>query len=204
MSNKLVTISREYGSGGHEIGVLLAERLGIPIYDKELLTLAVKDDTLTSEFLEKFDEKKAPTSFSLIFGNMSAVGYQPSANDLTFFKTAETMKQLAEMGDAIIIGRCADYVLRDLNPLNVFVYSDMNFKIKRRIALLKEHEGIELSPEDMKKKILFVDKQRARYYEYYTDRKWGNIHNYDICINTAKVSIPEAVDIIAKCLEKDK
>ncbi|MBQ4100462.1 MAG: cytidylate kinase family protein, partial [Oscillospiraceae bacterium] len=79
-----------------------------------------------------------------------------------------------------------------------------DFKIKRRIALLKEHEGIELSPEDMKKKILFVDKQRARYYEYYTDRKWGNIHNYDICINTAKVSIPEAVDIIAKCLEKDK
>lgn len=204
MSNKLVTISREYGSGGHEIGVLLAERLSIPIYDKELLTLAVKDDTLTSEFLEKFDEKKAPTSFSLIFGNMSAVGYQPSANDLTFFKTAETMKQLAEMGDAIIIGRCADYVLRDLKPLNVFVYSDMDFKIKRRIALLKEHEGIELSPEDMKKKILFVDKQRARYYEYYTDRKWGNIHNYDICINTAKVSIPEAVDIIAKCLEKDK
>ncbi len=202
MSNKLITISREYGSGGHEIGVLLAQRLGIPIYDKELLTLAVKDDTLTPDFLEKFDEKKAPTSFSLIFGNMSAIGYQPSANDLTFFKTAETMKQLADMGDAIIIGRCADYVLRELSPLNVFIYSDMDFKINRRLALLKEHEGIELSPEDMKKKILFVDKQRARYYEYYTDRKWGDIHNYDICINTAKVSIAEAVEIIVNFIEK--
>ena len=204
MSNRLITISREYGSGGHEVGVLLAERLGIPIYDKELLTLAVKDDNLTPDFMEKFDEKKAPTSFSLLFGNMSSMGYQPTANDLTFFKTAETMKQLAEMGDAIIVGRCADYVLRDLNPLNIFIYSDLDFKVKRRLELFKEHEGHEVSADDMKKKILFVDKQRAKYYEYYTDRRWGDIHNYDICINTAKVSIAEAVEIIVNFIEKNK
>ena len=204
MRNKLITISREYGSGGHEVGVLLAERLGIPIYDKELLALAVKDDTLSPDFLEKFDEKKAPTSFSFFFGNTSSMGYQPTANDLTFFKTAETMKQLADMGDAIIVGRCGDYVLRDLNPLNIFIYSDMDSKIKRRLALLKEHDDAEVTPEEMRKKIVFVDKQRARYYEYYTDRQWGDIHNYDICINTARVSIPEAVDMIVKFIEENK
>lgn len=201
MNKKIITISREFGSGGHEIGLLLSKKLGIPFYDKELLSMAVENDGITEDFMKLFDEKTAPTHMPYIFGKMSVVGYQPTANDTTFFKTAQAMRNIADNDSAIIIGRCADYVLRDYDTFNIFIFADIKSRVERKLALLKENENQIISDAEMEKRIHTVDKQRAKYYEFYTDRKWGSIHNYDICLNTSKINIEAAAETLANILK---
>ena len=194
----VITIGRQFGSGGHEVGSRLAKKLGIPFYDEELLTITAENSQFAESFLEKVDEKK-PGFMSLgvtgvsmgdaMLGNY----YQLSANDRAFVETGKTMHLLARKGPCVIVGRCADYVLRDVPVINFFISADIKDRVARKTALEKESN---LSADEMEKKILAVDKNRSKYYEYYSHEKWGDSAHYNLCINTSSVGVDGAVNIL--------
>ena len=197
----VITIGREFGSGGHEIGMKLAEKLGIKCYDKELLELAAKESGLCEELFASQDEK--PTNsflYSLVMDTYS-LGYTNSYVDMpinhkVFLAQFDAIKKLAERESCVIVGRCADYALEEFdNVLSVFIHADMDARI-RRIARI--YDLTDAKAKDMIRK---TDKQRSSYYNYYTSKKWGDARSYDLCINTSKVSVDDAVDLILKYRE---
>ena len=197
----VITIGREYGSGGHQIGYLLAKKLNIPFYDDELLDRAAKDSGFAKEILKTNDEK--PTSsflYSLVMDN--SFGYTGSMfgdmniNQKVFLAQFEAIKHIAAEGPCVIIGRCADYAL-DENPdlLSVFIYANQEERIKR-IA-----EKYNIPVKQAKDRIIKTDKKRSNYYNYYADREWGRAQTYDLCINTSIFGIDGAVDAIINAVE---
>ena len=170
--NTVITISREYGSGGRDIGKLVAEKLDIPYYDQEITEIAAKKSGLNNEVLRENDEI-ATTS---IFGN---------------FMESQIIHSLAEKGPCVIIGRCADYVLREhKHTLNVFVHADIEFRKKRAV----EHYGI--SPKKIEEFLHKQDKHRAHYHSFYTDQKWKAIENYDLTIDSSRFGVDASVEMI--------
>ena len=197
--NRVITIAREYGSGGREVGVRLSERLSLPFYDKELLKLVAEKGDLHEEFLEA-NEERPPQFLAPSFGRtMLETFYQPSFSDTIFFFHSRIIKSISENGPCIIVGRCADYILKE-RALKVYVYADMAFKIAHKHLVAPEKEGY--SDEEMVKYIKSVEKERAKYYEHYTGYKKGMASNYDLCIRTDLVGIDGAVDLIAKVWEE--
>lgn len=201
--NEIYTIGREFGSLGKKVGEELAERLGIKIYNKELLAEAAKSSGLCEEIFENHDEK--PTNsflYSLVMDTYSGGTFSSAPfldmplNHKVFLAQFDTIKQIAEKESCVIVGRCADYALSD-NPscLNVFIRSDMEDRIKR---ISKRLDITENKAKDM---CIKKDKQRSSYYNYYTSKKWGDARSYDLCINTSKVSVDDAVDLILKYRE---
>lgn len=203
MGNQIYTIGREFGSGGKKVGEKLAERLGIKLYDKELLQQAAKDSGFCEEIFENHDEK--PTNsflYSLVMDTYSVSGYQTAAfldmplNHKVFLAQFETIKKIAEKESCVIVGRCADYALSD-NPdcINVFIKANMDYRIKNvsRRANVTENKA-----KDMINK---ADKQRASYYNYYTSKKWGDSKSYDLCLDSAKLGIDGCVEMILKFRE---
>lgn len=200
MEHQVYTIGREFGSMGLLVGQKLAERLGIKYYDKELLQQAAKDSGFCEEIFENHDEK-ASSSFlySLVMDTYSAgVGGYTAApfldmplNHKVFLAQFDTIKKIAEQESCVIVGRCADYALAN-NPdvINVFVRADLEDRIK---IISKRLDMTENKAKDL---ILKNDKQRASYYNYYTSKKWGDTASYDLCINTSKISVDNAVDLI--------
>lgn len=193
----VITIGRQCGSDGKAIGQKLAEELGIKCYDKELLSLAAKKSGFSEEVFQTYDEK--PTNsllYSLVMDPRSLSftnsGYMDVPMDhKLFFSQFETIKQLAEEESCVIIGRCADYALSEYeNHISVFITADDD----DRIETLKELHHI----DDGKAKDLMVrtDKKRSSYYKYYTEKKWGDAKNYDLCINRSAVGVEGAVKII--------
>lgn len=200
--NTVITIARQFGSGGHEIGRRLANRLGIPLYDKELITHAAQESGLSEEILHYFDEK--PTNsllYSLSTGAYSlneggVVNYSLPVNQQVFQAQFDTIRLLADKSSCVIVGRCADYVLEKHKGLiSVFLYADLN----DRMARVAEYDGITL-PE-AKTRIAKSDKRRASYYNFYSGKKWGVAGTYDLCINTSTVGYDNAVELIAKFVE---
>ncbi len=202
----IITIGREFGSGGHQIGKILADDLGIPYYDKELLERAAKDSGLCKEIFENQDEK--PTSsflYSLVmdsysFGYSSNVMNDMPLNQKVFLAQFDSIKQLAKEGPCVIIGRCADYALED-NPnlLSVFIHADMDARV-RRIANIYGMTANKASDRIRKN-----DKSRSSYYNYYTCKEWGNADSYDLCINSAKYGIDGTVELLkAAIAQKEK
>lgn len=201
MGNHIITIGREFGSGGHEIGQKLAEKLGIKIYDKELLQQAAKDSGFCQEIFENHDEK--PTNsflYSLVMDTYSAGSYSSAPfldmplNHKVFLAQFDTIKKIADQESCIIVGRCADYALaQNPNVLNIFIRADLDDRIKRVSKRLNITEN---KAKDMIQK---KDKQRASYYNYYTSKKWGDSRSYDLTINSSKLSINECVDMIIAC-----
>lgn len=200
--NVIITIARQFGSGGREIGRRLAKRLNIPMYDKELITLAAKESGLSEEILHYFDEK--PTNsllYSLSTGAYSmgaggVVNYSLPVNQQVFQAQFDTIRSLAEKSSCIIVGRCADYVLEKHEGLvSVFLHADLNTRVER----VAEYENISL-PE-AKTRIAKSDKRRASYYNFYSGQKWGVAGTYDLCINTGVVGYDNAVELIAKFVE---
>ena len=200
--NTVITIGREFGSGGHEIGMKLAERLGVKCYDKELLQLAAKNSGLCEELFASQDEK--PTNsflYSLVMDTYS-MGYSGSSymdvpmNQKIFMAQYDCIKKLAEQESCIIVGRCADYVLQDLNPFRLFVYADISSKIAR--CREKGADAAAMTDKELQQKIISIDKKRARYYQFYTEQDWGNKANYDLCINTTNTEIKKIVAAIEK------
>lgn len=199
----VITIGRQYGSAGRQIGRALAEELGIKCYDKELLDRAAKDSGMCQELFENHDEK--PTNsflYSLVMDTYS-FGYSSSAfsdmpiNQKVFLAQFETIKKIASEGPCIMIGRCADYALADFdNCLSVFIHASLETRI-RRIAKLYD-----LTDAKAKDKILKADKKRSSYYNYYTSQKWGDVDSYDLSIDSGKMGIDGTIELILKAIQQ--
>ena len=198
MGHKIYTIGREFGSMGLLVGQKLAERLGIKYYDKELLQQAAKSSGFCEEIFECHDEKPSSSFlYSLVMATYSAGNYTAAPfldmplNHKVFLAQFDTIKNIAENESCVIVGRCADYALAN-NPdvINVFVRADLQDRIK---IVSKRLDLTENKAKDM---ILKNDKQRASYYNYYTSKKWGDTSSYDLTINTSKISVDNAVDLI--------
>lgn len=200
--NSIITIGRQYGSGGRYVGRLLAEKLQIPFYDKELLAETAKDSGLCREVLEENDEKPTRSLlFSLVtgvqgHGEAGAMYMDMPLNHRIFLAQFDAIRRIAGQGPCVIVGRCADYVLRDQeNVINVFVKADLASKIERAVT----HYGVDVSKaEDI---IRRADKQRASYYNYYATGNWGDVNNYDLCVDTGKMGVEGAVELIAGYVE---
>ena len=199
--NLVITIGRENGSGGHHIGEMLAERLGIRYYDKELLTLSAKESGMCKELFESYDEKPNNSFLFSTVMDTYAVGNfgQPQLpiNHKIFLAQFDTIKNLALRESCVIIGRCADYALEAFpNHVSVFIYGDLDTRIHR---IAKRHEWSDSKARDA---ITKTDKQRASYYNYYTSKKWGDISSYDLCVNSSVLGIDGTVDLIKKFVEE--
>lgn len=197
--NKVITISREFGSGGREFGRRLAEELGFDYYDKEIISEIAKKTSMSEEFIKEVTDKKPHNLFPITFGHTFIYidNYYPlhQANDI-YIEQNNIIKEMAQRSNCIIIGRCADYILEDKDPFRIFVYADMESKVKR--CKERAPEGENLNDKELRKKINSVNKGRAQYYEYYTGRNWGDKLNYDLCINTTNANIKELVEVVAK------
>lgn len=196
-NNFVVTIGREFGSGGREIARKLAEKLGVKMYDDELIGMIAKDSGLHEEILQEVDET-ATNSFLYAlsagaFSGTSLINHGVDSlpiTDKAFITCAQIIKDIAEKESCIIVGRCAESVLKGReNLLTVFIYSDMENRINR----VCEYEGI--TKDEAATKIKRADKKRANYHNYYSDTRWGSRSAYDICINS-KIGIDVAVDMI--------
>jgi len=200
----IITIARQFGSGGREIGERVAAALNIPLYDKEIITDAAAKSDLNPEVLQNADESAANSLLytlamgSNIAGTTMHFGYKMPLNDKLFIIQSELIKGYAQEGSCVIIGRCADYVLRDeKNLLRLFIYGELESR-KARIA--------ERHPEIKSTQIVDVinktDKRRSSYYNFYTGNKWGKYDNYDMAINSSSLGIDGAVEIILSAVKK--
>ena len=195
-TSMVITIGRQYGSGGRVVGKKLAERLEIPYYDKELLSEAAKDSGICEELFENHDEKPTRSFlFSLVTGMQGRTDPTGAYMDMPlnhriFLAQFDAIRRVAGQGPCVIVGRCADYVLRDQpNVVNVFIKADMQHRVQRAVSL-----GADASrAEDVVRK---ADKQRASYYNYYATSTWGDVNNYDLCLDTGKIGYAGAVNLI--------
>lgn len=198
MKPVIITIGRQFGSGGHELGEKLARRLNIPFYDRQLLSAAAERSGLTKDMIESLDEK--PTSsflYSLSVGGygMSTDVQLPLGNQV-FLAMSETIRDLASKGSCVIVGRCAEYVLaNEPNLLRIFVHADKASRIDR---ICKKRE---LKEKDAAVLINRTDKKRAGYHDFYSDDKWGVATTYDLTVNSAVLGIDAAVEMIASYVE---
>ena len=198
MNNNLaITIARQYGSGGREIGVRVAELLGIKSYDKELITMAAQKTGISTEVAHQADERATNSLlYTLAMGSSSYgnahVGFDVPVNDKLFITQSDIIKGLVEESDCVIIGRCGDYVLRN-HPrcISIFIYADMDSRIER---VMLQHQ---LSESDAKSLISKTDKRRTNYYNFYTGRKWGQYNHYDASIDSGLLGIEGTARIIA-------
>jgi cytidylate kinase len=202
MSNYVVTIARQYGSGGREVGRLLSERTGLRFYDKDLITMAAQKSGMSSEALQKADEKAANSLlYTLALGssiyNHGVEHVNLPINDRLFVVQSEIIKELANSGEgAIIVGRCADYVLAGMeNLVRVYITADFDIRVK---AVMERHELSQNAARDL---IVKTDKRRANYYSYYTGEKWGRADKYDLVISTDRVGLDGAASIIQSYIE---
>ena len=198
----IITIGRQAGSGGREIGEKLAKEFGIKYYDRELLTRAAKDSGFCEEVFEHHDER--PTSsflYNLVmdtysFGYNSASFVDMPISHKVFLAQFDTIKKVAQEGPCVIVGRCADYALADQeNLLRIFLHGNMKDRIQRI------SEKYSLSPDKAKEMIKKYDKQRASYYNYYASGKWGHCDTYDLSINTSILGIDGTIEMIKKYVE---
>ena len=202
MEKFIIAISREYGSGGRHIGELLAKDLGIPFYDKEIIQMASERSGLSPGFIEKSDES-IPNTFlhNLKYSGYSSYDsisfYDTPVTDKVFLAQSSAIKDLASQGNCVIVGRCADYVLRD-NPALVTIF--IRGVLEDRVRHAVKNYG--LAGENAAEKIRKIDKSRTNYYKYYTSRQWGDIHNFDLIINSSFTGINSAVEVIKTMLRE--
>lgn len=200
--SKVITISRQYGSGGREIGKKLAASLGIPFYDNELIARAVKESGFAAAAFENA-EKKATNSllYSIAMG-LNAYGSQEigfthlSLDDRIYLAQSDVIRKIAQEGPCVIVGRCADYVLKDMpNVVNVFIWADMEFRKKRSIEL--DHLPVDKAEEEIRR----IDKRRANYYNYHANEKWGKAENYHISLRSDYIGIDNCMESIKYYIE---
>ena len=189
--NTVITISREYGSGGRFIGRIVSQKLGIKLYDKELLELVANDSGYSKEYLDTLDEKPSDRFLSAIASNLGSSFSGLPISEQIVLKTFGVIRALAESESCVIIGRCSDYVLRDYdNVINIFIYSSMENRVRKVVDYYNVDE------KDVKKIINRIDKQRATYYEQNTDRSWGDVHNYDLAIDSSLLGAEKTAELI--------
>lgn len=199
--NKIITIGREFGSGGRELGRRLAEQLGYEYYDKEIITEISKHTSLSEEYVQQIVERTPHHLYPITVGHSITI-----AEDYTFKQVqsvykaqSDILKELAEKSNCVIVGRCADYILRDMKPYRLFVHADIDSRVRRCMG--RAAEGENFTEKQMKRRIKNVDRNREKYYNFYTGFRWGDKSNYDLCINTTNTVIKEIVPVIAKIFE---
>jgi cytidylate kinase len=176
MSNiPVITIAREYGSGGRLIGERLAKNLDIPFYDKELILMAAKKSGLSEEYIRRTEQIKSASFLYSLYMTSQVL----PMSDQIFLVQSKIIRELAEKGPCVIVGRCADYVLRNMDHcLNVFIHAPIDERIRRAVD---EYQDESANMEDYIRK---QDKKRSSYYNYFSQNKWGNVHNYHLAINS--------------------
>ena len=190
----IITIGREHGSGGHEIARALAEELGYACYDKEIVDHAAESSNFSREVMDSFDEKRV-SPYVIPVPNFVGMGESFRLNMQVAAAQFDAIRSLAEQGNSIFVGRCADYVLRNREDLlRVFIQADEGLRVQEMMRRRN------LTEEQARKLIRQVDKDRSSYYRYYTDQTWGEREYYDLCINSGKVGVSGAVQIIKACL----
>ena len=197
--NKIITIGREFGSGGRELGRRLAEELGYEYYDKEIIAAIAEKTSMSQEYVQEILEGKPHHLYPITIGQSMLVTdtFYLQHEQSIYLAQSEIIRDLAQKSNCVIVGRCADFILKDLKPYRIFVYADIESRIKRCIARNPDSQK-HLTEKEVKKQILSIDKNRAKYYDFYTGNTWGDKNNYDICINTTDLVIKEIVPVLAK------
>lgn len=196
MDHRIVTIGRQYGSGGREIGEKLAQRLGYAYYDTLLLEKTAQGSGLSDSIVAQYDERLADKWMNLSLGGTAADISHLSVSARTTISQFEAIRKIARTESAVIVGRCADYVLRDQkNVLSVFIHADT----ERRIARVAERNSI--SAAEAEKRIRNTDRHRASYYNYYTDKQWGAAESYHLCVDSGLWGIDGAVSLLQNCVQ---
>ena len=196
MSKFTVTITREFGSGGRTIGKMLAERLGVEYYDKDLIKLASEESGINQDLFSRADESKRASFFKKYDGSLGEKLISPESGEFTsddnlFNYQAKIIKQLSDRETCVIVGRCADHVLQDReHVLRVFTHAPMRFCIQKVVELYG------LTEKEAERQIERINRARATYYRYYTGKEWDNARNYDLCLNTEELGFERCVDII--------
>lgn len=199
--NKVITISRQFGSGGREFARRLADSLNVAYYDREIITELAKRTNLAEEYIQNLNEQRPAPLFPITVGHtfspvMDAMWEQ---RNTIFIEQTNLLKELAEKSDCVIVGRCADYCLKDFNPLRIRLYADMDSRIERCKA--RANKGENLTDREYKQKINEIDKSRAKYYQFYTGRHWDDELNYDLCLNTTGKDIKQLAEYFAQILK---
>lgn len=200
--NTIITIGRQFGSAGHEIGERLAKHYGIKFYDKDLLTRAAKESGFCEEMIKIHDERPTNSFLYNLVMDTYSFGYNSSSfvdmpiSQKVFLAQFDTIKKIADEGPCVIVGRCADYALADYkNCINIFIHANEENKIKRVM------EKFDLTEQKAKDMMIKKDKQRQSYYNYYSSKKWGRSDNYDISINSSKLGIEGTVNLLISYIE---
>ena len=196
----IITIGRQFGSCGKEVGIRVAKELGIPFYDKELLQEAAKKSGLCEKIFENFDERPKSLLYSIAMDSymfsLPGAGAGDSLEQQVYLATFDTIRHIAEKGPCVIIGRCADYALAENpNHLSLFIHAPMEARIQRVARRQK------LTPEEARKTIIKTDKRRASYYEYYSSKKWGAVDSYDFCLDSSYLGLSGTVELIRAMVE---
>ena len=202
--NRVITIGREFGSGGRELGVRLANAFDFAYYDKEIITAIVNHTDLAEGFVKEVVEGKSARYFPLNIGQSMNINVDYQIHQMQSIVKAqtETIKEMALKSNCVIVGRCADYILKDLRDegqielFRLFIYAEPESRLKRCKERAKEGEN--LTDKEMEKQIKRINKDRASYYEDYTLQKWGDKSNYDICLNTSFMNIESMIPHLAK------
>jgi len=200
MKNLVITIGRQYGSGGREFGQKLAEALGIDFYDNEVVQLAAEKSNLSPEISKHADEQATNSLlYSLATGGnfrgMFNGYYEMPLNDRLFIAQADVIKELAQKSSCVIVGRCANYVLRDMEDIqkvDLFMFADMDYRIARIKRIYN------LTDSQAKDKIVKTEKKRRTFYNYYSNGNWGNAAEYDLCINVSNIDSDTAIELVKK------
>lgn len=188
MRNRIITISREFGSGGRTIGRRAAEKLGIPCYDGELIHKLASESGFAEDYVRETGEY---ASGGLWTPALSTRAFGPTNADYLWSLQCKVIQELAQQGPCVIVGRCADYIVRDTaDCLRVFVHTSMEFRARRIVEVYGEREE---SPEQ---RLREKDKRRAAYHRFYTDMKWGHAQNYHLCLDSGELGIDRCADII--------
>ncbi|MBR1701222.1 MAG: cytidylate kinase-like family protein [Lachnospiraceae bacterium] len=200
--NTVITIGRQFGSGGREIGEKVAEYFGIKYYDKELLTRAAKESGFCEEMIQNHDERPTNSFLYNLVMDTYSFGYNTSSfvdmpiSHKVFLAQFDTIKKIADEGPCVIVGRCADYALAEYkNCINLFIYADEIAKVKR---IMEKYQLPEVKAKELMTK---KDKQRQSYYNYYSSKKWGRADSYDLCVNSSVLGLEGTVKLIAQYVE---
>lgn len=199
--SKVITISREFGSGGREIGFRLSKKLGIPFYDKELISMASEDSNISEAVFHANDEiiaHKERTDTGYITVDPYSSTYEIPVSDQLFVIQSRIIKLLAQEGPCVIIGRCSDVIVED--PFQVFITASLKKRVERLLSLEKDKD---VDVKKMEARIRSIDQKRRDYYQYYSGNEWGKSKNYHLCLNSGKLGIEKCVEIIAASVTLD-
>ena len=187
--HRIITIGREFGSGGRELGRRLSEKLGYAYYDQEIIAEISKRTALSEEYVRQITESRPTVSFPIHIGRSFSPVPDPLVQQRISVYSEQTklLHELADKSNCIIVGRCADYILKDRDPFRIFVYADTQSKLER--CMQRKPADEKFTPQEMKRKMAEIDRGRAQYCAFFSDQKWGSREHYDLLVNTSGADI---------------